>query len=166
MNTPDQNRVLQELHFRGRLSDAELARAKAAIAAGVAFDDPLTEKVFQGELFLLDRDWEQERKQYQVRFKQTRFLPTKSASILIGLVTVGAGIVWTVGVSTAHDRMGGFDGWPVLGVIFCLFWLAYSGYCYWCANQYEIASGAYQRRREAIVARYLFTEKKPVTHSE
>jgi hypothetical protein len=154
----DAIRRLQTLHGKGSLTDEQFAQSKAAILANAPLDEHVAEIVLREELAELDGQWELERDQYLVQFKQIRYLPTKGTSVLIGVVMVAAGAIWTAG---AHRIKGALPGdmpnsFSWFGVLFTIAWLGFSVYSYLQADRYERASEAYQRRREQLISRSLF----------
>src|SRR5262245_30303980 len=97
MWSEDAIRRLQTLHEKGCLTDEQFADGRAAILSNAPLDEHVAEIVLREELAELDSQWESERDQYVVQFKQIRYLPTKSSSVLIGVVMVAAGAIWTAG---------------------------------------------------------------------
>lgn len=152
----DRTQLLQKLNWSGKITDEEFTQAKAAFLAGTPLDGRLAEVLLQAELARLDQEWEAERANYMVRFKQARFLPTKGTSVFFGVLMVATGVIWTTGVARFGDNGLGVQAWPILGVGFTLMWLAFSVLCYLGAVKYEQAHAAYQQRRERLISRALF----------
>jgi hypothetical protein len=156
MNAEETERALLELNLDGRLADEDLARARAALRAELPLDERVAELLLWAEVARLDREWDSEREQYKVRFRQARFIPTKASSVVMGLIMVAAGVIWTVGVASIKADFGpGFRWWPLYGAIFIVAWLAFCALAYGQAARYEQAYEAHQRRREQLISDFI-----------
>ncbi len=147
---------LQQLRWTGAISDEEFDQSEEAILAGDPLEDRVAELLLQEELDQLDRQWESDREQYKIPFKQTRFLPTRGSSLFMGILMTVAGTVWTAGVLSMKGKFGdGFEWWPLIGIAFTLSGLGFSVACYARAAMYEKAYEAYQARRDHVITHYV-----------
>jgi Short C-terminal domain len=165
MSIADELRKLGELHRSGALTDEEFATAKARVLADQGQDAPadsqqealreqLGELKRENELARLDREWQLERERYQMTGRYgARYMPTKASGIVMGVVTAGFGVVWTV---MAAGIGGGLDGpgsiMPLFGVLFVLVGIGVGAYTFLRATQLEQAQQRYQRRRALIIS--------------
>jgi hypothetical protein len=164
MNIADELRKLQDLHRAGALTDEEFATAKAAVLAGGSggseaagegtMREELEEIKLQNEVARLDREWEMERQHYMVAGRYgSQYVPSRGMSVLGGVFFAGFGLIWIVmAASMGGGFGGGFDLFPLFGVLFILFGVGTSIYSYTKATQYEEAYQAYQRRRAEVLA--------------
>jgi hypothetical protein len=173
MSMADELKKLEELRWNGTLTDAEFAKAKAALLAASSpaiasapADGPvagnlagqLSEVRYQNELARIDREWETEKEQFTVpdRFGQ-RQLPTTGMGR--GMAVIGGvfGILWTViafAITSGAPDEGPF---AVVKVVFPLFGIAFTVGMIWFgirisrkAEEYMQAHAAYQARRAAV----------------
>ncbi len=103
----------------------------------------------QNDLERLDREWQMGRERYLVVDKHGRsHLPSRGASLLVGLVVAGFGVFWTV---TAAG-MGAPGFFPLFGVLFVgmAVWMAFAGAAK--AAAYERDCAAYEGRRGRLLA--------------
>jgi hypothetical protein len=163
MSIADELRKLEELRRSGALTDEEFAQAKARVLAGDPGPRPddetlrnhLAELKLENELARLDREWQVERERYQMTGRGGyRYTPSRASSVVMGLVVVGFGILWTI---TAASMAHGFpDGpaalFPLAGLLFILAGVVVSVFSFWRASQYEEALQRYQRRRARLLA--------------
>jgi hypothetical protein len=162
MGISDELQKLHDLHRQGALTDEEFARAKEALLARPAPDvqDQLAEIARRQEAERIDREWERERERLLVTGTQggtyvdgkhvggypVRYVPTRTASVLSGVFTVAAGLVWMI--VTASMGAGGF---ALFGLVFIAVGVGWAVYAYGRAEAYEQAERRYrQRRRRAL----------------
>jgi hypothetical protein len=167
MNISDEIRKLQELHDRGALTDDEFTQAKAAVLAGASrpADSEDGQQVvnaqldvlrIQNQIAQLDREWEIESQQYMMsgRYGQ-QYRPSKWIGLLIGLMAVVGGGIWTVtafSMSSGLERApGAFSLFPFFGLVFIAFGVGIGVYTFVQANRYEEAYARYQARRTALL---------------
>jgi len=94
----------------------------------------------------LDRQWDLDREQFYVTDKHGhRDLPTKSGSVVSGVILTVFGVIWTV---FAANLGGGL--FALFGVFFVAFglWTAFRHYDK--ATAFERAEASYRRRREEL----------------
>jgi hypothetical protein len=173
MNLADELQKLQELHRTGGLSDEEFAAAKAAVLARAptAPESPAIDTTQQqieelrreNELARLDREWQMERERYMVTGQNSyrSYVPSRGASIFMGVAIVVGGIIWIIFTASITSNMpgGGFSAFPLFGILFILVGLGISIYNYTRANQYEEAYQRYQRRRNELLSDQHRTEE-------
>jgi hypothetical protein len=160
MDLADELRKLEELHRARSLTDEEFARAKAAVLADSgtppagALGEQLAELRRENEVARLDREWEQERRQYLVAGRYGRsYEPTPGMSILSGVLVVGFGVLWTaMTAGLMGGPGGGFGFFPLFGVVFIVVGLAVSVASYGKAVRYRQAYEAYQERRQQLLS--------------
>lgn len=169
MSLADELKKLDDLRRDGTLTDAEFAKAKAALLAAppgggdggaVAehLSDQLAEVRYQNELAQIDREWEIERRQYLVTTNYGR-QQVPSRAMGIGMAVVGGvfGIFWTIMAVTitgsAPDH-GPFQVtkvvFPLFGIVFICAAIGYGIYCVNRAEAYNKAFARYQARRAAV----------------
>jgi hypothetical protein len=173
MSLADEIKKLEDLRWNGTLTDAEFARAKAALIAKLEEDSPepakdgaageaLTAQVadlrYQNELARIDREWQLEREQYTVRGKHgVRHIPTTAMGY--GTAAVGGvfGLIWTVmaiSITSSGPDFGPFSVakvvFPIVGVALTIGAVVYGVYCVNKAEGYNKALAAYQARRAAV----------------
>lgn len=168
MTLADELAKLEELRFNGTLSDAEFAKAKAALLAGSvpAADPPLAEHLagqlaevrYQTELARLDREWEIERQHYLIPDRYgRRHVPTAGMGIASAVVVGAFGVFWTI-LTTAITRdapdFGAFSVakviFPLFGVLFTVAAIGYGLFAYLRAQKYQQAYQTYLARREKV----------------
>ena len=170
MSLADEIKKLEELRWNGTLTDAEFARAKAALLAkheapaepagapAPAATGDLAEIRYQNELARIDREWEMEREKYTVANKYgVRSVPTTTMGIAAAAVGGIFGIIWTImaiAITSGAPDVGPFSVakviFPVIGVALTIAAIAYGIYCYNKAVAYNEAFAAYQARRAAV----------------
>jgi hypothetical protein len=163
----DELRKLDELQQTGLLTKEEFAAAKARLLAGpttsVEFtsllQDQLAELKHQAELARIDREWDIERRQYQITSRSgSSYIPSASSSLFNGLVggffgAFIAGVAYTVQNITTHF---GYETPTISTCEAIAFWFgvalaaaAIVSGIYRCllAQNYRSAHDAYQTRR-------------------
>ncbi len=169
MGITDELQKLVQLRTSGTLTDAEFAQAKAVLLsnpqASASTDEStfLTEQLLvlrrQNELAQIDREWEIERRQFQMlgRYGRT-FTPTIGMGIATAIVGGIFGIFWTVFAFTITNASDKFsiepDGFaivrtifPILGVLVTCLSIGRGIYCCVLAHGYNEAYRAYQAKR-------------------
>jgi hypothetical protein len=163
MNLVEELRKLQSLHFDGALSDDEFAKAKARLLEGVPPADrpsdselarQLEDIKIEHALLRLDREWEQESQTYLISDGEgRRHLPTRAGGLVMAVMAVGFGLVWTVSTMSMPHFGGGWDFFPCFGVLFILLGLAFSFHSFSRAEAYEKAEAEYRRKRAELESR-------------
>lgn len=168
MSLVDDLTKLEELRRNGALSEAEFAKAKAALLDGRAASseqqigehlaEQLAEVKYQNELAQIDREWEMERQQYLLRGRYgTTHVPTAGAGI--GMAVVGGlfGVFWTImAVAMTSDApdFGAFSVakvfFPLFGVVFTVAAIGFGIHAHSRAQKYEAAFAAYKARRARV----------------
>jgi hypothetical protein len=163
MNLSDELRKLQDLHRSGALTDDEFAAAKAAVLDKAAHEAPtadvdavrqqVAELSLDNAVARLDREWQLEREQYMIWGKYgARQVPTRSMSIVAGVIVAAFGTVWTVMALSFAGNAGGFaDVFPMFGIVFILGGIGVAAYTYSKSVKYENAFQDYRRRREQLL---------------
>lgn len=114
----------------------------------------------QNELEALDREWELEKESFMVANKHgRRHLPTKTGSLIGGVVIAVFGLFWTTmafGITSKASHFGGgfgpaFSCFPLFGLVFVAGGIAMSIYAYRKAGDYEQAHRRYKRRRREVL---------------
>lgn len=170
MSVADELKKLEDLRWNGTLTEAEFARAKAAVLTQLAPPAPaadvpavvlgehLAEVRYQNELERIDREWAQEREKYMITAKNgRRFIPTVGES-LGGAVAVGVfGVIWTVIAFSITSASPNFGPPPAVRLLFPLFGVVAVVFGIWTgidaankAEEYTRAHAAYQKRRAAV----------------
>jgi hypothetical protein len=166
MSIADDLSKLEELRRTGALSEAEFAKAKAALLnespggpeaqLGEHLAAELAEVRYQNELARIDREWEIERQQYLLsdRYGHTH-VPTAGQSIGAAIAIGIFGIFWTimaVSLTASAPDVGPFFIakliFPLFGVVFTVGGVALGVYAYSKAQKYQQAFQAYQARRK------------------
>jgi hypothetical protein len=101
------------------------------------------------ELERIDREWEKERERYMITTKYgRRYVPSTGAAVVVGLISVSMGLIWTMtSLALTHD-LGALAGvLPLFGMVFIIGGAAISIYQFRKAKRYKAAFRAYQRRR-------------------
>jgi len=101
------------------------------------------------ELERIDREWEKERERYMVTTKYgRRYVPSTGAAVVVGLISVSVGLIWTMMAFSNAQSLGGAAGiFPLFGMVFVVGGAAISIYQFNKAKRYQAAYRAYQRRR-------------------
>lgn len=156
MNISDELEKLRTLLQDGTLTPQEFEVAKQRVLNGPAPAEStrhLEEIKQQNEIAQLDREWAIERENYMITGRYgSRHVPTKSGSVIGGLVIVGFGTFWTIMAATMTQ--GG--PWPVaglfplFGVMFVLGGAAMSIRGFVQAGKYADAYQRYQVRRQDL----------------
>jgi LSD1 subclass zinc finger protein len=144
--------------------DTQLAVKRSGNARFTEAIEDLREQVEkltrQNELEALDREWEMEKESFMVSGKHgLRQLPTKTGSLIGGIVIAVFGLFWTVMAfsitGTASHFGGGFGGlfscFPLFGLLFVAGGIATSVFAYRKAGDYELARRRYKRRRRDVL---------------
>jgi hypothetical protein len=97
----------------------------------------------------IDREWERERERYMVTTKYgRRYVPSTGAAVVVGLISVSVGLIWTMVAFSMVQSLGGAAGiFPLFGMVFVIGGAAISIYQFNRGKQYQTAYRAYQRRR-------------------
>jgi hypothetical protein len=143
---------LQELQRRGVISPDEYAAALATLLSGDEMSHELARALRQQSATeQLDQEWLAEREQYIVKGRyNSRFIPTRSNSVLSAGFIVAVGIVWAVLGSRQGPGLAGFNLAPLIGGITALAGIIAG--CTWYAKAcgLEEAQRAYLERRERV----------------
>ena len=155
MSIADELEKLDELRRRGVLSAEEFEAGKQKILSGDGDTDSygqLDEIKAQNEIAELDREWDLDRENYQVRGKYgQRYTPSKTGSLVGGVVIVAFGLFWTAMASSMSSGMpGGFGFFPLFGVLFIIAGIVMSIRGFAKASQYDQAQQRYRRRRNEL----------------
>ena len=105
------------------------------------------------ELDRIDREWEKERERYLITPKYgQRYVPSSGAAVVVGLISVSMGLVWTMTSFALLQGFGPLAGmFPVFGVVFAIGGAVISFYQFQKAKRYSTAYRAYQNRRSASI---------------
>jgi hypothetical protein len=182
MSLVDELAKLEQLRRSGALSDAEFAKAKAALLneaptgpgpqLGEHLADQLAEVKYQNELAQIDREWEIERRQYLIQ-GQYGIAQEPTAGMGLGAAIVGGvfGAFWTI---FAVSLTGGApdDGpftiakvfFPLFGVLFTVGAIAYGVHAYSKAQKYQEAFAAYKARRARVRPEQAAAADRPREH--
>jgi hypothetical protein len=168
MSIADDLFKLEELRRTGALSEAEFAKAKAAILSGSSpapeaplgqhLADQLAEVKYQNELARIDREWEMEREQYLIRDRYgATHVPTQGMGVGAAVVGGVFGVFWTImaiAITGSAPDVGPFSIariiFPLFGVLFTVAAIAYGINCTARAAKYQQAYEAYQARRADV----------------
>ena len=155
MSIADELEKLDELRRRGVLSSAEFEVGKRKILngdGGAVRLSQFDELQKHNEVAELDREWELERENYQVRGKYgQRYTPSKASSVIGGVVIVAFGIFWTAMAASISSGMPGIGSvFPLFGVLFIIGGVAMSIRGFVKAEQYAQAEDQYRRRRSEL----------------
>jgi hypothetical protein len=117
----------------------------------------------QNELEALDCEWTLEKDSFMVAGKHGhRHLPTKTGSLIGGIVVTVFGLFWTamaLGMTGFARGVGGggigavFACFPLFGLLFVAAGIGMSVYAYRKAGDYEQAHRRYQQRRRENLKR-------------
>jgi hypothetical protein len=166
MGIADDLQKLEQLRSSGALTDGEFTQAKTLLLSNppVAanpqvspfIENQLKQVKYQNELARIDREWEIERRQYQIvnRYGKS-FIPTFGMGIATAVVGGIFGVFWTaiaLTITNASEALTpgvgkfGLFGiiFPLIGVIFTLAAIGRGIYCCILAQQYNEAYAAYQ----------------------
>jgi transcription elongation factor Elf1 len=114
----------------------------------------------QNELERIDREWSQEKENFMVRGKDGQLsVPSKTASLIGGIMVVGFGIVWTLfATGIAGVAASGFGGAGAIAGIFPCFGLLFIGlgafvaiHNYSKAGDFELRQRQHHQRRQKVV---------------
>lgn len=179
MGIPDELQKLDELHRGGRLTDEEFTRAKSrlldsptasappTIIAGSTLpvsliEEQLADIRLQNELAQIDREWEIERRRYElVARKGQVFVPTVGAGIATAVIGGLFGFLWTyITWWIASPIVGlGYDSpWiittlrylPLFGVLWAVYAILTGIYYCIVAHNHSSAYRAYRKRRVSV----------------
>lgn len=174
MSLAEEIRKLADLHASGALSDDEFAAAKASAIereneprAEAGFDPRMAEQIeslrVSNELHSIDRQWDREREQYMVHGKYGhRYEPAHWQAVAAAFVGVCGGGMWMAFAMNMGAGLGGggFDFFPLFGVVFILFGLGMAAYIWYQASNLETARARYhERRRQAAMRNSSSPEK-------
>lgn len=122
--------------------------------------DQLSEQVEsltkQNDVEALDREWEQEKLNFMVTDKHgNTSLPTKTGSVIGGLVVAAFGTFWTIMAFsiTSRSPFGAAKIFPLFGLIFIAFGVGMSVVSHKKAGEYERAYERYRRKRMELQER-------------
>jgi len=160
LQVPEEANYVTCVHCSTQLSVKRTGNARFTEAI-----DDLREQVEkltrQNELEALDREWALERESFMVSGKHgRRRLPTKTGSLIGGIVITVFGLFWTsmaAGITGTASNFGGggiggaFACFPLFGLLFVAAGIAISIYAYRKAHDYEQAHRRYQQRRREIL---------------
>ena len=177
MGIADELQKLQQLRHNGTLTDQEFAQAKSQLLANPPVESPqLTPFIedqlkavrHQNELTRIDREWEIERRQFQMQGRYGRvFTPTIGMGIATAVFGGIFGAFWTVIAFTITNAstsmlpgMGpgiglfGIIGtvFPLIGVVFTVGAIGRGIYCVIQAQRYNEAYSAYKERHIRVAA--------------
>ena len=122
-------------------------------------EEQLAQVRIQNELERIDREWEIERRQYQIIGRYGRsFIPTIGTGISTAIVGGLFGIFWTVTaltITNATSHFGIEDGpfsiintfFPLIGILITITAIWRGIYCCLLAQNHNVAYQAYQQRR-------------------
>ena len=170
MGIADELQKLSELLKNGTLTNEEFAQAKIRLLAEPAtkptvevsefLEDQLTEVRYQNELARIDREWEIERRQYQVvgRFGRS-FTPTIGTGIATAVVGGIFGLFWTVTAYTIISMSRSLpmfdESYSVIGTIFPLIGILFTVTAIWRGIYFCVLSQNYNVAYEAYKQRHL-----------
>ena len=168
MGIADELQKLEQLRSSGALTDGEFAQAKTLLLTNPPtsensqvspfIEDQLSEVRYQNELARIDREWDIERRQFQIMNRYGRtFIPTVGMGITTAVVGGIFGAFWTaiaLVITNASTSMLSDGGpfaligaiFPLIGVVFTLAAVGRGVYCCLLAQQYNEAYAAYQER--------------------
>ena len=156
MSIADELEKLDELRQRGVLSREEFEASKRKVLSGSNSNESfsqLDQVRAQNEIAELDREWDRERENYQIsgRWGQ-RYTPSKTGSLIGGVVIVAFGIFWTSMAAGISNGMPGSIGsvFPLFGVLFIIAGASMSIYGFAKASQHDQAQERYRRRRSEL----------------
>ena len=154
MSISEELEKLDDLRRRGVISSEEFEIGKRKIL-GDSGDISQFNEVSNTttEIAELDREWELERENYQVVGKYgRRYTPSKSSSVIQGIVITGFGLFWT---AVAFTITGGTSFglarlFPLFGIAFVVLGIGSSIRAYGKAQQYEEVQERYRQRRRDL----------------
>lgn len=175
MGIADELQKLDELRRDGTLTDDEFAKAKTrllespppVVNVGLAASSPLveeqlTEVRLQNELARVDREWEIERRKYEIVGRRGRvFVPTVGAGISTAVVGGLFGVFWIwLSLTIAGPVVSyGFDGpWmikathilPLIGLLITIMSVTRGLYYCLVAVNHNSAFATYRARRAKL----------------
>lgn len=157
MSISDELEKLRALLQDGTLTaqEFELAKLRVLNAPALAESTSQLECIkLQNEISQLDREWELERENYLITGRYGgRHVPTRSGSVIGGMVIVGFGTFWTIVAFTiTHNSPWPFIAavFPLFGILFVIGGAAMSAHSFIQAGKYEAAYHRYQERREQL----------------
>jgi hypothetical protein len=163
----DELRNLEQLHQRGELSRQEFERAKrellespppdTADCGTLTLEEALAQDETQNlaELARIDREWELERRRYEITTHSGRtYMPTMWGSWAQMVVCLAFGAWWTI-IGFTYPSGPSFSAalFPWLGIAIIVFSAGLGLYLLTKAEQYQTAEAAYQKRRTAAIER-------------
>ncbi len=129
-------------------------------------EENIDQLAVRNELDALDSRWDRQREEYMYRTRYGgRHLPTKTGSVVMGIVVALFGAFWTAvaagmswGMGNAFDGagLGGgglgsvFNCFPLFGLLFIAVGIGAAIYGYHRAGQYEAAKANYEAKRAEI----------------
>ena len=154
MSISEELEKLDDLRRRGVISSEEFEIGKRKIL-GDSGDTSQFNEVSNTttEIAELDREWELERENYQVVGKYgRRYTPSKSSSVIQGMVITGFGLFWTALAFTITGRtsFGLARLFPLFGIVFIVLGIGSSIRAYGKAQQYEEVQERYRQRRRDL----------------
>lgn len=175
MGIADELQKLDELHRNGTLTDEEFAQAKTRLLTepaaqanppiGSFLEEQLANVSYQNDLARLDREWDIERRQYEVvgRYGR-RYIPTTGtafASALVGLF----GVIFTGIAIVGSKAIGQFglmhppNQWvefvlPGIGIVFTLIAIGSSFNQFLRSQNCSSGYARYQARRQERIDRH------------
>lgn len=166
MSIPQQLEKLASLQRDGILTDEEFEVAKqrviteGSVANEVGDSSAHLEEIKrQNELARIDREWEMERKEYQVRGRYgARYTPSKAGSVGTGILFACFGVFWMAFTSSFPRGPGLFELFPLFGLLPVFAGVHYAVVGYQKASHHERAQQRYRRRRRALLEE---TEREP-----
>jgi uncharacterized Zn finger protein (UPF0148 family) len=145
-----------EIHQSGNAYYSEVLERLEQKSAHIA-DEVETLRI-QNDLERVDREWTIDREKYQMRGKHGHlYVPTKSGSIIGGVLIVVFGGFWTVGAAS----MGAPFFFPLFGVAFIILGIFQSIRGLTMADEYTRRQQKYQRDRRAISNRLRHLDDAP-----
>ncbi len=174
MGIADELEKLEQLRLQGALTSEEFALAKTQLLApprlpinaeAASFlEDQLTEVRYQNELARIDREWEIERRQYEIVGRYGRvFTPTIGLGVAAAFGGGIFGLLWTgmAIVIIAASSSFAFDtslfpifkiAFPLIGILFTMLSIGRGLYFCLLAQNYNVALQAYKRRHEKVTS--------------
>ena len=154
MSISEELEKLDDLRRRGVISSEEFEIGKRKIL-GDSGDTSQFNEVSNTttEIAELDREWKLERENYQVVGKYgRRYTPSKSSSVIQGMVITGFGLFWTALAFTITGRtsFGLARLFPLFGIVFIVLGIGSSIRAYGKAQQYEEVQERYRQRRRDL----------------
>jgi hypothetical protein len=174
MGIADELEKLEQLRTRGTLTDAEFAQAKNLLLAaplegvdpqlGTLLHDQMADVQYQNELARIDREWESQRRQFQIvnRYGAV-YMPTVGMGT--GMVMFGGilGLLWTYVAFVITSQAPDFEPFqiariifPGIGIVFTMTTVGRGIYCCVQALRYQDAFAAYQANRRRSTSGLIF----------